>query len=269
MLSQEELSKLYTGIDVIGDIAVLKIPDTLLEKKYIIAEALLNNMKNLKTVLRQLTPVEGEYRVRQMELLVGEDRCLTIHKEYGCVYKVNLQKVFFSPRLSTERMRIAKEVSVGETVINMFAGVGAFSILIAKKQLQCKVYSIDINPEAHILALENVKLNKVGDRVVTILGDARDIINKQLRKSANRVLMPLPEKAVTYLDYAVESLKAEGGIIHYYTHVYSPLGENPLTKAEKEISSNILYPYKILFSKVVREVGPRLSQVVIDVYIHP
>ncbi|MCP8322530.1 MAG: class I SAM-dependent methyltransferase family protein, partial [archaeon] len=166
VLTIDEIKQLYGGFDIVGDIAVIKIPGALLNKKFIIAKAIMDSMKSVKTVLRQVTPVSGDYRTRELEHVLGEDKTLTLYKEHECIFKVNLAKVYFSPRLSTERIRIARKVEHGEIIVNMFSGVGSFSILIAKHQPSSMIYSIDINPDAYNLMLENIKLNKVSDRVI-------------------------------------------------------------------------------------------------------
>jgi tRNA (guanine37-N1)-methyltransferase len=268
VLSDDELSKVYGGFDVIGDIAIIKIPDSLLIKKNLIAKTILKNVKSVSTVLRQKSPVMGEYRVRETEFLAGEDKTVTIHKEYGCNFRIDVSKVFFSPRLSTERMRIVQQTNQYENIINMFAGVGVFSILIAKKNPTCKVYNIELNPEAHQYSVLNVNMNKVHDRVHTIIGDAKTIIEKSFKNSANRILMPLPEKAHEYLDTSIEALKPEGGVIHYYTHLHADSNEDPLKKAEIEIAKKVNEDFTILNTRIVREIGPRWNQIAIDLNIH-
>jgi tRNA (guanine37-N1)-methyltransferase len=265
-LSEEEISLLYGGFDIIGDIAVIKIPDNLLAKKKLIAETLLKQVKPVKTVLMQTTPVSGEYRTRNLELIGGEDRTTTEYREHGCVFKVDIAQAYFSPRLSAERLRVAEMVQPGETVTNMFAGVGAFSIIIAKKVPETRVYSIDINPAAHQLAVENIQKNKVSDQVIPILGDARREIEK-IKGRADRVLMPLPEKAAEYLDAALKALKPPLGVIHYYTHTYAVHREEAFTEALKELDEAIRGKYEEMAHRIVREVGPRWYQVALDLRV--
>lgn len=267
VLTINEIKQLYGSFDIIGDIAVIKIPNSLLDKKFIIAKAIMDNIKSVKTVLRQATPISGDYRIRELEHILGERKTSTLYREYGCIFKVDLAKVYFSPRLSTERIRIARIVKGGEVVLNMFAGIGSFSILIAKHQPNSIVYSIDINPSAYDLMLENIKLNKVTGRVIPFLGDAKIIIENSFRGIFDRVLMPLPEKAIDYIDAALLALKSKG-IIHYYTHVHASKDEDPVEKAKREIDNRLKLNYKILGARIVREVGPRWSQVVLDLLIN-
>ncbi len=266
-LTASELKSLYAGFDIIGDIAVLKIPEPLMLKRHLIAESLLKAVKSVKTVLQQTTPVEGEYRLRGLEVLAGEPKFETIHKEHGCLYKVDLRTAYFTPRLSAERLRVANQVREGEVVINMFAGVGPYSILIAKKVREVRVYSIDNNPEAYRYMQENIKLNKVEGKVIPILGDAAKVIRNTLQQVADRVIMPLPEKALSYLSDAYSALKGGKGIIHYYEHIFYEVSEDPLLKAIEHISNKALFRFNVDYAGVVRDVGPRLAQVVLDLKV--
>jgi len=268
VLIPEEISKIYSAFDMIGDIIIIKIPNCLIFKKEIIAKAILQNIKPAKSVFVQTSAVQGEHRIRSLEFLAGDNNTVTEYKEHGCRFKVDVLKTYFSPRLSTERLRIGKMVSDNEIITNMFAGVGTYSIIMAKHNKTCRVYSIDSNPVANDLAEINVKLNKVQDRVLPIFGDAKEVINKKIKGKSHRVLMPLPEKAKEFVDSAVMALKENKGIIHYFAHVKA------LTKSlarEKGVvdTKDAFYEYhhEILATKVVREVGPRIYQIVSDVSI--
>lgn len=270
ILNPLELKMLYNSFDIIGDIAVLRLPSALEEKGRIIAEAVMRINKSVKTVLCQVSPVAGEYRLRGLKWLCGENKTETVHKEYGCLFKVDLAKCYFSPRLSYERMRVARQVKPGEVVVNMFAGVGCFSIMIAKHSKAKKVYSIDINPDAVRYMRENIALNRVDGIVEAIMGDSKEVILSRLRRTADRVLMPLPEKAYEYLDFAIEALGKKGGIIHYYDFEHAKKGEDPIAKVTSKVSrklSDLGVNFSIPFARVVRTVGPRWYQVVLDIFI--
>ena len=115
-----------------------------------IAEAVMQINKHVSTGLRQVSPVSGDLRLRVLSWVGGEKRTETIHKEYGCLFKVDLARCYFSPRLSYERRRISQQVTLGEVVVTLFSGVGCYSILIAKYSGASRVYSIDVNPVASI-----------------------------------------------------------------------------------------------------------------------
>jgi len=265
VLAEHEMNEIYSAFDIIGDIVIIKIPDTMIHKKQLIAEAILANVKPIKSVFMQSSAVRGDFRVRDIEYVAGENRTTTIYKEHNCKFKVDVSKVYFSPRLSTERARITAIVNDDEVIVNMFAGICTFSVIIAKNH-RCKVYSLDINPDAYSLCVENVKLNKVDDRVVPMLGDAKEIIEKELKDKADRVLMPLPEKAKEYLDHAIMAVKNKG-TIHYFTHLHADSKKESLNACAEELVNSMNVRYELLTSRVVREVGPRFYQVVADVRV--
>ncbi|HSD04602.1 MAG TPA: class I SAM-dependent methyltransferase family protein [Nitrosopumilaceae archaeon] len=265
VLSEKEISELYGAFDQIGDIIIIRIPDSLVTKKKIIGEILLQQVKTAKSVFYQSSPVEGDFRTRNLELLAGEDRTETEYKEHGCRFKVDVQKAFFSPRLSTERERIANLIEDGETVINMFGGVGMFSIIAAKKK-KCTVYNIDINPHAAALCEKNIKLNKLAGKVESIAGDATKIIEEKLKGKGDRVLMLLPERSDEFLDSALKACK-KNGVIHYYCHIHGER-KNEVAKLAKEHFLEIIkIKSEVLGSKIVRPVGPRFYQAVVDAKI--
>jgi tRNA (guanine37-N1)-methyltransferase len=268
ILPPEDISKLYSAFDIIGSIIILKIPDSLNSKKQIIADTILTNVKSAKSVFAQTSGVQGEYRIRRLEHLAGDNSVITEYKEYGCRFKVNVAKTYFSPRLSTERMRVSKMIKDNEIITNMFAGVGTYSILIAKNNKSCKVYSIDSNPIANELAVINAKLNKVQGQVIPIYGDAREVIMRQLKGTSTRVLMPLPEKAKEFVEFAVMALKQNGGMVHYFAHVKAPSKKLALDNAALDVEyAFVNHDYKIVSARVVREVGPHLYQTVSDIIV--
>ena len=267
ILSSDEVSQVYSAFDQIGDIVIIKIPDGLMPKKKLIADTILAHVKTAKVVFAQVSPVKGDYRVRNLEFIAGENRTITEYKEHGCRFRVDVAKTFFSPRLSTERLRIANMVGEGETIVNMFAGVGTYSILMSRVNKTCKVYSIDSNVVAAELCEANAKLNKVEDRVVSIHGDAGKVIKDKLAGQADRVLMPLPERAKEFVDSAVLALNKKG-VVHYFLHVKA---DNKKTGQELGLQDahNAFAKYNHIVQqvRVVRGVGPRIYQIVADVSV--
>lgn len=265
-LTPSEQQRVYSAFDIIGDIVIIKIPECLMSKKEIIGEAILGRVKPAKSVFIQTSAVKGEFRVRNLEFLAGEEKTETEYKENGCRFRVDVVRAYFSPRLSTERLRVAGLVRDNEVIANMFGGVGTYSILMAKKNKTCTVYNIDSNPVATELCRINAKLNKVEDNVISILGDARVVIEKQIVGKSNRVLMPLPEKAKEFVSTAKDALSGGKGTIHYFAHVRASnriLGLHEGVTDTTDAFKN--YRFYILQTRIVREVGPRLYQIVSDV----
>ena len=265
ILSDEDIKELVSAFDQIGDIIIVRIPDSLISKKKIIGKALLEQVKTAKTVFHQSSPVEGDFRTRNLELIVGDEKTETEYKENGCRFIVDVEKAFISPRLSTERERIANLVNDNDVIINMFGGVGMFSLLAARKK-SCTVYNIDINPVATKLCEENIKLNKLKGRVISLNGEASEIIKKQLQDKADRVLMLLPERSDEFLDTAISSLK-KNGIIHYYSHIHAEKKQDAPKLSEEHFLNINKIQAEILDSRVVRPVGPRFYQTVVDIKI--
>jgi tRNA (guanine37-N1)-methyltransferase len=267
ILSSDEVSQVYSAFDQIGDIVIIKIPNELMPKKKYIADTILAHVKSAKAVFAQVSPVRGDYRVRNLEFIAGENRTITEYKEHGCRFRVDVAKTYFSPRLSTERLRIANMVGEGETIVNMFAGVGTYSILMARMNKTCKVYSIDSNAVAAELCEANAKLNKVQDRVVSIHGDAGEVIKDKLAGQADRVLMPLPESAKEFVDSAVLALKKKG-VVHYFIHIRA---DNKKTSKNLGLQDAhkafVKYNHIVQQVRVVRGVGPRIYQIVADVLV--
>ena len=230
----------------------------------------MNTHREIKSVWRQTSSVSGDYRLRSLKFLLGTETTETRYKEYGCVYKTDLRKAYFSPRLSYERLRIAGLVQKGETVLNMFAGVGCYSMAIAKHSEPLKVISIDVNPSAFQYLIENIRLNRAETIVIPLQGDAKTITEEKLQNVADRVIMPLPERAYEYLDYALLALKPAGGWIHYYDFEYAKKNQDPVKKVEKKVREKLRLhctDFRVTFGRIVRPIGPRWYQVVLDIHI--
>tara|TARA_B110000014_G_scaffold249955_1_gene225743 strand:+ start:450 stop:1289 length:840 start_codon:yes stop_codon:yes gene_type:complete len=265
ILTEKEISELISAFDQIGSIIIVRIPDSLISKKKIIGETLLEQVKTTKSVFYQSSPVEGDFRTRNLEILAGDDKTETEYKESGCRFIVDVEKAFFSPRLSTERERISNLIKDNETIVNMFGGIGMFSILAAK-QTPCTIYNLDINPNASKLCEENIRLNKLKGNVISLNGDSAEIIKNELQNYADRVLMLLPERSDEFLDSAILSLKSNG-ILHYYSHIHADKKQDAPKLSQQHFLKTISMKSKILTSKIVRPIGPRFYQTVVDANI--
>ncbi|MBI5227069.1 class I SAM-dependent methyltransferase family protein [Candidatus Micrarchaeota archaeon] len=266
-LSSDQLASLKTSFDIVGDIAIVEIPDELVAKENQIGDALLRVHKNIHTVLKKLGAMEGEFRVRRFECIAGIKTTKTIYKENGVLMKLDLAKVYFSPRLATERKRIADLVSDKEQVLVLFAGIGPFAFAIAKEHPEARIFANELNPDAVLYLRENIKLNKFKN-IEPIEGDARQIIsqNKKYRNFFDRILMPLPKSAEDFLDVAFELIK-DSGIIHFYTIVSSYKAfEEAIEKAEQKAKESGVR-IEIQHKRVVRPYSPSKVQVVLDLLI--
>ena len=263
-LTKKEFSFLRTSFDTLGNIAILEIPEELHHKEKIIGDALLSVNPSLETVCMKTGAHTGEFRIEPVKVIAGKRNKVATYREHGCTFKISLGKVFFSPRLSTERKRISELIEEGEVIGALFAGVGPFPIVFAKNSKMAKAFAVELNPSAYKDMLENIKMNKAESKIMPILGDVRKIVPKQLAGKCDRVVMPLPMGAATFLKEAISCLKPEGGIIHFYDFVKKESApkeavEKIKTAVEKEGKS-----LEVLQWRKVRDYSFDTIQVVVD-----
>jgi len=252
LLSEDEMEQLTTSFDIIGDVAIVEIPGSLQPKEKEIGDALLKVHKNLRSVFKKLGAMEGEYRVRKLQLVAGEDNTETAYREHGCQMKLDVSKVYFSVRLSHERGRIAELVKSGEKILALFAGVGPFPIVIAKKHPDAKITAVELNPDAVGYMKENISLNRL-DNIEVLEGDAKDFEYKDF----DRVIMPLPKSSEQFIGRAFDAVK-EGGTIHFYSIVGN---DAPFENAEKKIGER---KFEVTGKRIVRPYSHDMVQVVLD-----
>jgi len=200
--------KVSFSYDVIGSIAIIKGKS--IENATYLSD-FLKSRKNIKTIYLD-EGISGEFRTRQLTLIYGEPVYKTIYRENEIRLMVDVSKAYFSPRLSSERLRINKEIIEGETIVDMFAGIGPFSILIAKNHV-CRIIAMDKNPDAIALLNENLTLNRLKGSITPIAGDSMELI--QQYTDIDRIIMNLPHDAMEFIEVAYRALKT-GGIINYY-----------------------------------------------------
>jgi tRNA (guanine37-N1)-methyltransferase len=195
-------------------VAVIEISEDLRNVEGNIADALMKVNRNVTSVLVKESARTGEFRTRSLRLLAGDPDTEVLHKESGCVFRLDPATVYFSPRESKERDRITKVVQENEDILVMFSGIGPLPIRIAKVHPRVTLTSIELNPIAHNYCIENIYLNKVSNQVKAIQGDVRKIC-PQFKKFFDRIIMPLPKGAYRFLDVAIPILK-KYGTIHLY-----------------------------------------------------
>jgi tRNA wybutosine-synthesizing protein 2 len=236
---------------VIGDILVLKNePDNLQE---------LLDLPEVKRIVK-LGRINGPKREPEVEILVG-DNTETIHRENHCFFKLDVARIMWSKGNTGERKRMANLVEDGETVVDMFAGIGYFSIPMAVHSNPAKIYSLEINPVSYGYLKENIVLNKVEEVIEPILGDCREFAPKNF---ADRVLMGYIGNTNEYLDKAVDIVKP-GGIIHYHESVPDNLKfERP---PQRIIDAAKGRDVEILNKRIIKKYSPGVYHVVIDALI--
>ncbi len=213
-LTPAELRCLVQSYDVVGDIAVIIIPQELQEKEHLIAAAILDQRKNIKVVAKRAGTYGGEFRTLPLEIIGGEERKETIHKEDGVRFLLNLETVYFSVRSSHERKRIASLVRDGEEVLVLFSGIGPYPLIIGRTNPCCQVVGIEKNPEAHRYAVKNQRLNKKITNIRFYEGDVQSVL-PGLGRTFTRIAMPLPQSAELFLPVALSALGRDGWL-HFY-----------------------------------------------------
>jgi tRNA (guanine37-N1)-methyltransferase len=260
ILTEKELQLLGTSFDVVGNILILELPKRLEKKEKHIAKAFLN-LKNIHTIVKKSSPHKGKLRLQKYKILAGKRKKETMHRENNALIKLNIDQTYFSPRLATERLRIAKLVKPKESVLVMFSGCAPYVLVIAKNSKPKMIHGIEINKKAHAYALENIKLNKI--RNATLMhGDVNKIMPK-LNKRFDRIVMPLPKTAQDFLDVALKASK-KGTIIHFYDFSreenFPEYSINKIKKACKKLNKK----FSIINSVKCGQYAPREFRVCID-----
>lgn len=260
------LIHLPKSFDIIGDICIIELDEVIEPYAKEIAEAILQLHKNVHTVFMRAGDVQGVIRVRPLKFVAGEFKAETVHKENGCIFHLDVTKVYFSPRLGREHWRVASQVQDNETVIDMFAGVGPYAI-VAAKRVNAIIYAIDINPAAYYYLKKNIAANRLKGQVIPLLGDASIVIKERVKHVATRVIMNLPKHAHNYLDTAFLALTKEGGIIHFYSVGREPDIFNDAIKCLSNFTKTYDREIEILYKGKVKEIAPRKWQIVLDVRV--
>jgi len=245
------------SIDFIGDIAVIRLMNATYVRE--IAEAIIETNRHVKAIYLD-KGVKEDYRIRHLEHIAGEKRTETIHIEYGIKIKLDVAKVYFSPRLAAERMRVAKQIEKGSIVIDMFAGVTPFSLIIAKYAMPKKIYAIDKNPHAIKYAKENIRINKMENTIEVIEGDAKEVVVKL--PEAEHIIMNLPHKSFEFLPLAME----KGKVLHYYEIMERSSIEKRVEEI-KALGKKEGYSIDIKNVRVVGSYSPSKQRIGMEIYV--
>lgn len=213
VVPDEMLCKIPEHFQLIGDVAVLSLPVELHEYSTAIAEAVLSGAKNIRMVLNKTSKLEGDMRLASFEVLAGSGNSVTLHREFGFIFRLDVTRVFFNSRLGYERMRVARQVQSGERVLVPFAGVGPFVVPMAARG--ATVLAVEKNRDACMWLAENALLNRVDGRTEIINADVFQIL-QILKMDFDRAVVPTPYGMDSILE-AVSSRVKKGGMVHFYT----------------------------------------------------
>lgn len=246
--------------DVLGNIVLMKFPrETSQIQKRKFANNFMNEHKNIYTVLEKTTKVHGRLRTPGVKYISGIKTNEVIYRENGCVFRFDVSTSYFSPRLSSERLEIAKMVKKGESVLVLFGGVAPFAVVISKTGKAKKVVSVELGKIPSKYALINVKANKVNVEVVQ--GDVRRILPK-MKDKFDRIIMSRPNLKDDFLDVTFTVTK-KGSFIHYYGF-YEEEKLNELKELIERRAKEAKKKIKILKIKKAGDVGVRVYRYRVD-----
>ncbi len=248
----------HRSFDLVGNIALVKFPYEFKGNKKRFADKILKENKSIKTVLEKSGKFSGRLRKMQTKWLAGEKNKEVLYRENGCVFRFNIDTSYFSSRLSGERKELAGKIKKGDNVLVMFAGVGPFSIVIAKNS-GANVYSNEINREANKYAKLNVELNKVKSKIEFLSGDVKKI---NLKKKFDVIVMPRPRLKDSFLEQAFKFSK-KGTRIFYYDFCKSDEVDFIVDKIKSD-AKRFGKKIKILEKKSAGEIAPYKIRVRVD-----
>jgi tRNA (guanine37-N1)-methyltransferase len=256
------------SLDIVGEIAIVELNDLLTPYEAQIGHAIMVVNSRVTTVYAKEGGVEGIRRLRPLRLIAGKNQSNTIHTEYGVKLAIDITHAYFSPRLGTEHDRVTRLIHPNEVIVDMFTGVGPFALLAAKRH-KVQVFAIDVNPQAIQCLKQSLSLNRLAGEVVPLVGDTRTIIRNQLAGKADRIIMNLPNDAITYLDAASKALNPKGGVIHFYGVTTKSVSLQDLERNVLEQLTEQGWKVQVLNSRVVRPAAPHENQIVLDLHLSP
>ena len=269
LLTEEEVSLLPGGFQTLGTAIIFKLNPKLLNKRELIGKASLELLPYIKSVYANLGKIEGEFRTpEKIEYIAGEDNPIVIHKENGVIYKFDFTKLMFSKGNVNERRYLSTLVKKKEIVVDMFAGIGYFSLPIGKHSPAEKIYSIELNPNAYEFLVENIRINHLEGKIVPILGDSKEEVLKLSGSGikADRVVMGIFPAPKNFIREALTLARSEGTIYHY-EGVEEKENFMNLFDDFKEVAEKEGYDCVLTSKRFVKSYGPNLYHIVLDILV--
>jgi tRNA wybutosine-synthesizing protein 2 len=217
------------------------------------------------SVLRRVDAISGPFRKPALELIAGSSETETTLSENGCAFHIDPMKVMFSLGNKAERERMSL-LGTGELVVDMFAGIGQFTIPMAVHAAPHVIHAIEWNPEAFHYLEKNISENRVSHIVTPHNGDAAIIATEVSQGQADRVLMGLFPGTATYLDKAFECLRP-GGVLHFHEIFARPEASKRATKIVEDAALRMDKQVTILSSRIIKSFNPQIDHVVLDVQV--
>ncbi len=246
-----------------GEVLTIKLPTDLKNYEKKIGEVYAMIL-NCKTVLNDIGGISGVYREPNVARIYGSTNTETIHKENGIKYKLDPQRIMFSSGNMDERLRMANISNTGETVVDLFAGIGYFTIPMAVYSKPKKIFACEINPVSYDYLCANIILNNVTSVVEPLKGDNRKISPKNV---ADRVLLGYFGNTRDFIPTALDCLKNHTGIIHYHDKFLEDVVPDDPLKIVKKIAEKYDRSAQLLKYKHVKTYAPGISHFVLDIQI--
>lgn len=255
-----DIDILPTSFEQVGDIAIIDLKEEMEDYKELVGEAILLFNPSISTVYNKANKVQGQFRLRELELIGGIEKTKTVHKEYGLKIHTDIKKVYFSSRLSTEHHRVASQVRENELVLDLFGSVAPFGLHITHNK-NSKVITVDINPKTQELIQQSIEDNKLIGEIEIIVTDSMRILRQYRKENVefDRIIMNHPSGADKFLFPASKILKSSGKI-YYYTFA-------PIDPLETYITNHIrqLVPELIIENiNIVRQYSPSEYHVCVE-----
>jgi len=252
--------KLPRKWEQLGHVLVLKIPKELEPRKEEVARAYAKVLE-ADAVLMDTGGISGQFREPVMELLLGENTD-TVHVENQVRFSLDAARLMFSSGNVDERIRMSKLPKPGEVVVDMFAGIGYFSVPMAVHSKPARIISHEINPLAFEYLKRNIALNNVRDRIKPVLGNCLDAEEG----IADRVVMGYVGTTHEYLPKAMRILRGKG-VIHYHETCPNRLLPNRPQERVMEAAGEAGRDAEILKMTRVKSYAPGVEHVVVDAQI--
>jgi tRNA wybutosine-synthesizing protein 2 len=268
-MTKEELLLLPGGFQTLGNVIIIKLNPNLLDKKELISKTCLDMFPKIRSVYLNLGKIEGKFRTpKSIEYVAGDNNPIVEHKEHDIIYRFDIERIMFSQGNLYERRFLATLVKPNELIVDMFAGIGYFSLPIARHSQAKTIYSIELNPESYKYLAENIKLNHLEEIIVPISGDS-NIEVKRLSKSglkADRVIMGVFPAPKDFIKNALSLTKDEGTFFHYEGVAEKENFMN-LFNEFKEIAEKERYECSLVSKRFVKSYGPNLFHIVLDIFV--
>jgi tRNA wybutosine-synthesizing protein 2 len=270
-IDEDKLQYLPSGFQRIGDIIILNLNKEIVKYKKEIGKIVLDNFK-IRSVCIKEGGITGKFREPQISVIAGDKNTVVTHFENGCYYRFDIRKLMFAKGNLSERVRIAKQVGHDEIIVDMFAGLGYFSVPIGKIARPKKIYAIELNPVSFGFLKENIKLNKIETIIEAINGDSKEEVLKLVEKGikADRVLMGYLPPPKEFLPYAFKIIK-RNGFLHYEDLIRTEHADEDIDKTMKMISGEAEkqgFKVKLLLAKRVKGYAPKIEHYVMDCLVY-